>query len=261
MSVMIGRSTVALAAISISLLSASLGPRDVRAQSTPLRVLASNGVKAAMEELRPLCEREIGRPVALDFSSTAALRKRIESGEAFDVTILTVEAIEALTKAGKVAAGTSVPVGRSELGIGIRTGTSRPDIRTRDGLKAALRNAASITYPQDGATRGSIEQMFERLGIAAEIKPRIILAPGSVAATESVAAGRAAMVLTLFSEILPIRGVEVLGALPGEFATEVKFDAALGTSVKDAQAAKALVTLVAGSQTTTVFKAKGVERR
>jgi hypothetical protein len=116
-------------------------------------VLASNGVKAAMEELRPLCEREIGRPVALDFSSTAALRKRIESGEAFDVTIITVDAIEALTKAGKVAAGTSVPVGRSELGLGIRTGTSRPDIRTRDGLKAALRNAASITYPQDGAAR------------------------------------------------------------------------------------------------------------
>jgi hypothetical protein len=31
--------------------------------------------------------------------------------------------------------------------------------------------------------------------------------------------------------------------------------------VKDAQAAKALVTLVAGSKTTAVFKAKGVERR
>ena len=261
MSVMNRRSSVAVAAISISLLCASLGLRDVRAQSTPLRVLASNGVKAAMEELRPLCEREIGRPVALDFSSTAALRKRIESGEAFDVTIITVEAIEALTKAGKLAAGSSVAVGRSELGIGIRTGTNRPDIRTPDALKAALRSAASITYPQDGATRGNIEQMFERLGIAAEIKPRIILAPGSVAATESVAAGKATMVLTLFSEILPIRGVEVLCALPGEFATDVKFNAATSTTAKDSQAAKALIALVAGAKTTDVFKAKGVQRR
>ena len=103
--------------------------------------------------------------------------------------------------------------------------------------------------------------MFERLGIAAEIKPRIILAPGSVAATESVAAGKAAMVLTLFSEILPIRGVEVLGALPGEFATDVKFNAAVSTAAKDSPAAKAFVTLVAGAKTTDVFKTKGVERR
>ena len=249
------------ALFAVALVCASVFVGDARAQGAPLRVLASNGVKAAMEELRPLCEREIGRPLALDFSSTAGLRKRIESGEAFNVTIITVEAVEALTKAGKIAAGSSVPVGRSELGIGIRSGTSRPDIKTRDALKAALRNAASITYPQDGATRGNIEQMFERLGIAAEIKPRIILASGSVAATESVAAGKAAMVLTLFSEIMPIRGVEVLGALPGEFATEVKFDAATSTASKDSQAAKALIALVAGGKTTDVFKAKGVQRR
>jgi molybdate transport system substrate-binding protein len=261
MSTTIRRFSVALAAVSIPLLCASPGLRDVRAQSAPLRVLASNGVKAAMEELRPLGEREIGRPVALDFSSTAALRKRIESGEAFDVTIITVEAIEALTKAGKVAAGTSLAVGRSELGIGIRTGTARPDIKTHDALKATLRNAASITYPQDGATRGTIEQMFERLGIAAEIKPRVILASGSVAATQSVAAGRAAMVLTLFSEIIPIDGVEVLGALPGEFATDVKFDAATSTASKDSQAARAFIALVAGAKTTEVFRAKGVQRR
>jgi molybdate transport system substrate-binding protein len=261
MSVTVHRSSVALAAVVVGLFLPSAGPRDARAQGAPLRVLASNGVKAAMEELRPLCEREIGRPIALDFSSTAGLRKRIESGEAFDVTIITVEAIEALSKAGKVAAGTGVPVGRSQLGIGIRTGTSRPDIRTRDALKAALRNAASITYPQDGATRGSIEQMFERLGIAAEIKPRIILASGSVAATESVAAGKAAMVLTLFSEILPIHGVEVLGALPGEFATEVKFDATTSPTAKDSPAAKSLIALLASAKTTDVFKAKGVERR
>ena len=143
MSVTVHRYWAAL--VAVILLSATLGIRDVRAQAAPLHVLASNGVKAAMEELRPLCEREIGRPLALDFSSTAGLRKRIESGEAFDVTIITVEAIEALTKAGKIAAGSSVPVGRSELGIGIRTGTNRPDIRTRDALKATLRSAASIT--------------------------------------------------------------------------------------------------------------------
>ena len=66
----------------------------------------------------------------------------------------------------------------SELSIGIRSGAAKPDIRTPDALKRALGEAKSITYPQDGASRGDIEKMFERLGIAAEVAPKIILAPG-----------------------------------------------------------------------------------
>ena len=92
-----------------------------------------------------------------------------------------------------------------------------------DGLKKALREAKSITYPQDGASRGYIDKMFERLGIATEVKPKIILAQGSGPATQSVADGKAGFVITLFSEILPIKGVDILGALPGEFQSDIKF--------------------------------------
>src|SRR5262249_40571809 len=144
------------------------------AEKPAVRVLVSNGLKGAMEELQPQCERAIAHPLAVQYSSTAALKKRIESGEGFDVTMITVEAIDDLAKQGKVAG--SSRVGRSELGIGIRTGAAKPDIRTPEALKKALREAKSITYPQDGASRGFIEQMFEKLGIAAEVKPKIILA-------------------------------------------------------------------------------------
>ena len=178
-------------------------------QMKPLRVLVSNGMKGAMEELQPQCERAIGHPLTLQFSSTAALKKRIQDGEAFDLTIITDEAVGDLVKQGKLASGT--PVTSSELGIGIRSGATKPDIRTPDALKRTLGDAKSITYPQDGASRGAIEKMFERLGIAADVAPKIILAPGSGPATESVAAGKAALVITLFSEIVPVPGVEIVG--------------------------------------------------
>jgi molybdate transport system substrate-binding protein len=231
------------------------------AQNAAIRVLASNGVKGAMEELKPQCERAIGRPVALQFSSTAGLKKRIDAGEAFDVAILTTEATGDLTKAGKIAGASRAVLGRSELGIGIRAGAAKPDIRTAEALKHALQAAKSITYPQDGATRGFIEKMFERMGIAAEIHPKIILAPGSGPATESVAAGKAELVITLFSEIVPVPGVEILGPLPGEFEDHVTFEVSASIAAKDPAAAKALVSFLAGPKAAATFKAKGVERR
>jgi molybdate transport system substrate-binding protein len=233
--------------------------RQGASQVKPVRVLVSNGMKGAMEELQPQCERAIGHPLTLQFSSTAALKKRIQDGEAFDLTIITDEAVGDLVKQGKLASGT--PVASSELGIGIRSGAVKPDIHTPDALKRALGEAKSITYPQDGASRRDIEKMFERLGIAAEVAPKIILAPGSGPATESVAAGKAALVITLFSEIVPVPGVEIVGPLPGEFHSNVRFSAAVSRTSQSAEAAKALIAFMAGPKTASMFKARGLEPR
>src|SRR5437879_2413050 len=229
------------------------------AQGAAVRVLVSNGMKAAMEELQPQCEGAIGHPLALQFNSTASVKKKIEAGEEFDVAIITSEAIDDLIKERKIAAGTRAKLVRSELGIGIRAGAAKPDIRTPEALKRTLQEAKSITYPEDGASRGYIEKMFERMGIAADVKPRIILAPGSGPATESVAAGKAAMVITLFSEIVPIHGVEILGPLPGEFRFDIRFGAATSARSKNAEVAKALIHFLAGPKVVATFKAKGLE--
>ena len=230
-------------------------------QSHAFSVLVSNGMKDSMEELQPQLEKVIARPLAIQFGSTASLKKRIEMGEAFDLTIITTETIGDLIAQGKLAAASRMDVGRSELGIGIRAGAPRPDIRTAAALKKTLQEATSITYPQDGASRGSIEKMFERLGIAADVKPKIILAPGSGPATESVAAGKAAMVITLFSEIVPTRGVEILGPLPPEYRLDIRFGAATSVTSKNAEAAKALIAFLAGPMAAPVLEAKGIKPR
>jgi molybdate transport system substrate-binding protein len=228
-------------------------------QPNGVRALVSNGMRGSMEALQPQIEKAIGRPLAMEFGSTASLKKRIVAGEAFDVTIITTEAIDDLIAQGKLTRASRADVGRSELGIGIRAGTARPDIGTPAALKKALQETTSVTYPQDGASRGTIEKMFERMGIAAEMKSKIILAPGSAAATESVAAGRAAMVLTLFSEIVPTHGAEILGPLPGEFRSDIRFAAAIHVQSHDANAAKALIAFFTGPTAARVLKAKGIE--
>jgi molybdate transport system substrate-binding protein len=231
------------------------------AQGSPVHLLVSNGLKASMENLHKTCEASVGHPLDVRYSSTLSLKKSIEGGERFDVTMITTEAIDDLVKQGKLAADSKMSVGRSELGIGIKSGVPKPDIKTVDGLKKALLEVKSITYPQDGASRGYIEKMFERMGIAAQVKSKIILAPGSGPATQSVADGKAGFVITLFSEILPIKGVEILGALPGEFQSDIKFSTAAGVAASDKQAAKAVIACVTGSKATPVLKANGIDRK
>jgi molybdate transport system substrate-binding protein len=253
--------SIAAAIVATSVGLVFLSTQEVAAQGPAVRVLVSNGMKAAMEELRPRCERAIGHPLALQFNSTASLKKKIEAGEGFDVAIITTEAIGELIKQGKLAGGSRADLGRSELGIGIRSGAAKPDIHTPEALKRTLRDAKSITYPQDGASRAYIEKMFERMGIAADVNPKIILAQGSGPATESVAAGKAALVITLFSEIVPIHGVEILGPLPGEFRYDIRFAAAASAATENMKAAKALIAFLAGPEAAPAFKANGIEPR
>lgn len=257
------RSIAAIVATAGGLLCLTTQPAAApnTSQNNALRLLVSNGMKGTMEELQPQCEKAIRRPLAIQFGSTASLKKRIEMGEAFDVTIITTEAIGDLIKQGKLTGASRKDVGRSELGIGIRAGAPKPDIRTPEALKKTLQETKSITYPQDGASRGSIEKMFERMGIAAELKPKIILAPGSGPATESVAAGQAAMVITLFSEIVPTHGVEILGPLPGEYQADIRFGAATSATSKNAETAQALIAFLSGPKAAPVLKANGIEPR
>jgi len=253
--------SIAAAIVAIAAGSTFFATPAVAAEGTPVRLLVSNGMKAAMEELQPQCERAIGHPLELQFNSTAGVKKRIEAGEVFDVTVITTEAIDDLIKQGKLASGTRADVARSELGIGIRAGAAKPDIHTQEALKQTLKEAKSITYPQDGASRGYIEKMFERMGIAADVMPRVILAQGSGPATESVATGKAAMVITLFSEIVPIHGVEILGPLPGKLRYEIRFAAAASVAAKKSEGTQALIGFLVGREAARIFKTKGLEPR
>jgi molybdate transport system substrate-binding protein len=245
--------TVTVAAIASFLLGFS--------RATPqagLRVLSSNGVKAAVEELQAGAERAIGRPLAIEFNTTASLRQRIEAGEAFDVAILTREAIDALIQTGKIARTSRAALARSGVGVGYRSGAARPDVRTSSALKQTLLRAQSLAYTRDGASRATIDAMLNRMGITKELESRTLFEPAGQSPLR-VAEGKAELVLTLISEILPVRGIELAGPLPSEFQNYVAFEAGLAASTKNTDAGKTLIQFLTTASAAQVFKAKGME--
>jgi molybdate transport system substrate-binding protein len=230
------------------------------AQNPPIRVLASRGVQAVIEELRPQAEQAAGSKTMIQYSSSTDLKARIEGGEPFDVAIVTTELMDELMKTGRVAAGTRVEVARAGVGVGIRVGAPKPDIKTSDALKQALLKAKAVTYAQDGASRPHVERMFDRMGIKAEMAKKTLLEVGSVRSTARVADGSADLVLTLISEILPVKGIELLGPLPPEHQNYVAFAAAVGAKAQDAASAKKLIaSLTKPDVLMSVLKAKGME--
>jgi molybdate transport system substrate-binding protein len=242
-----------LRVISLLLLLVSLGAAQA------LHVITSNGMRAVVDQLQPAAEKTAGHPLAFEFGSTTMLKPKLDSGEGYDAAIVTTETVDALIKAGKLLPDSRVDLGRCGIGIGIRTGASKPDIKTGEALKQALLKVKAVSYAQDGASRGSVEKMFARMGIADQMKAKTVLDQGSVRAAGHVASGDADFVLTLVSEILPIKGIELLGSLPEEYQGYVSFAAGVAAKAQNPDASKALLKFLASPKNAAVYKAKGME--
>src|SRR5579864_4298928 len=140
-----------LLAVAITGASALLFSQSAVAQTSEVRVLASNGIKAVVEDLLPQSEHAIGHTISVQYRPTAALKQEIDAGEPFDVVIVTVESIAQLGKEGKTVGGDGTPISRVGVGIGIRKGAARPDISTPEALKRAMLGAKAIAYGSNGA--------------------------------------------------------------------------------------------------------------
>lgn len=228
------------------------------AQAADLRVLASNGVKAAVEALKPQLEKASGSTLSIDFSTTAALRERIEKGETFDVAVLTDEAMDALIKAGKLSPMLHAKLARVGVGVGYRKGAPKPDVGTAAGIKQALLNAKSIAYTESGASRPGIDRMFEQLGIAGQLHTKSHLTAAG-AAPASVGKGESDLVLTLISEILPEPGVALAGPVPSEFQTYIGFSVAPSARAASSPAVTSLIKFLDGPTAAGIYKVKGME--
>ena len=229
------------------------------AQNPPVHVLASNGVKAVIEELKPQAERAVGRPLMIEYDTSSVVKKRIEDGAAFDVAILTSDVIDDLAKAAKIDPGTRMEIARCGIGLGVRAGAAKPDIKTSAALKKTLLASKSVTFAENGASRKYILEMYDKFGIADAMKAKTVLEQGSERSNARVADGSAEMILTLVSEILPAPGVQLVGPLPNDVQHYVNFAVGSSKNSKNTDAEKALTKFLSSPAVEGTLKAKGMQ--
>jgi molybdate transport system substrate-binding protein len=229
------------------------------AQAADLDVIASNGVRAALEELAPQFEKASGNKVSIKWGVAAVMQREIEGGAAFDLALLTTPAIAELAKQGKIAAGSETPIARSAVGIMVRKGAQKPDLSSPVGLMNAVLAAKSITWAKEGASGTAFLNALQKIGIAEEAKRKADLAADGAGAAQKVASGQAEFGALLVNEIMAQPGVDLAGPLPGALQTYTPFSSGLSATTKNADAAKALVNHLTSPESRAVFKAKGQE--
>jgi molybdate transport system substrate-binding protein len=228
------------------------------ADAAEIKMLISNALKSTMEELAPQYEKASGDKLVITFGAAAELKTSIEKGEAVDLAILTTATADDLVKAGKLVAAGRVDIARAGAGVAARKGAPKPDISTTEGFKHALLEAKSIAYVGAGATAPYIKSLFDRLGIADQVQPKLRVQPTSNPAAKAVANGEAELGITQISEILPYAGAELVGPLPPEIQLYTTYPAALAADTKHADGARAVIKFLTGPAAIAVLKAKGL---
>ena len=149
-------------------------------------ILTAGAYKPVLLDLIPPYEARTGVHVEISNDTAGGVSARIGRGETVDLAILPAAGLEALTKSGKIAADSAVLLAKSGIGVVIKAGAPKPDISTVEAFKRTLLAAPSIAYidPASGGSSGIyLASLFQRMGIADEIRKKAVLVPGGLTAS------------------------------------------------------------------------------
>jgi molybdate transport system substrate-binding protein len=228
-----------------------------------VHVVSSGGFAEAYRRLAPEFERQTGNTLVTDWGPSMgdtvnAIPNRLRRGEAIDVVIMVGSSLDKLVSEGKVTSGSTMLLARSAIGVAVKSGAPKPDISNIDSLKKTLLAAKSIAY-SDSASGVYLENvLFPRLGIAAAIRDKSRMIPAEPVA-RVVARGDAEIGFQQISELLPVTGIDVVGALPAEAQHFTLFSAGVVTGSKEPDAARALIHFLASPKAAAVIRETGLE--
>src|SRR3954464_10746756 len=233
------------------------------ASAAEVRVMISGGLTAAYKELVPEFERLTGNKVLTAYgpsmgTTTNAIPIRLERGEPADVLIMVGYALGDFIKQGKVVADSRVDLVTSPIGVAVKSGAPKPDISSADAIKRALLAAKSIAYSDSASGIYISTEMFQKLGIADEMKDKAKKIPATPVG-EIVAHGDAELGFQQISELKPVAGIEIVGQLPPELQKIAVFSAGIASVSKEPEAGKALIKFLASPAAAPVIINSGME--
>jgi molybdate transport system substrate-binding protein len=239
----------------------------VEVSAAELKVLSAGAMRAALQELAPAFEAASGNKLKIEYATAGDIEKKVAADDEIDVAILSKPRVDKLVSEAKIVGGSTQTLARAQIGLAVTKGASKPDISSVEAVKKALINAKSVAYadPASGATSGQyLAKAFEKLGIAAELKPKTLLVSGAAGrgplVGDTVARGEAEIGIQPIAELMEVQGIEVVGPLPAELQSpDLVYVAGAPYLSEQPIAAKALIDFLADPKAAAVYKAKGLQ--
>jgi molybdate transport system substrate-binding protein len=199
-----------------------------------IRVLCTLGLRGLLDEITSALDGR-GLYFTPSYGATNVLIPKIGAGETADVAILTDAGIEGLIEHGTLATGSRRDLARSAIGIAVKAGAPKPDIRTPEAFKQTLLAARSIAFSRSGASGIHFANLISQLGIADEVARKARIFDGVVGTL--AARGEVEIAVQQVSELKLVGGIDIVGPLPDALQKVTVFSA--GVFAKSARPAAA----------------------
>jgi len=226
------------------------------ATANSLKIFSGGAMRPLLRDLVPRFERAHDATVEVEFRLSAVLKRAIADGAVFDIAILPRLELDDLIASGAIRRDSAADVARSTVGLAVRAGAPKPDIRSVEALRRTLIQARSIAY-SDGPSGAYVGGLLARLGIAEAVAAKVKLTSGPVA--ELVARGEAELGMQQIIAILPVDGAELVGPLPAELQNVIIYGAGLSSRATDMGTAAAFLALMRGEQAKQLMRANGLD--
>lgn len=215
--------------------------------------------RLVLAELAAAYRQAVGVEVAIESVGGVDAAKRVQAGEPLDVVILAADAIDKLIAGGSVLAGSRIDLVRSPVAIAVRSGSPRPDILSETALRASVLAARTLGY-STGPSGTALLALFERWGLADELRGRIVQAPPGVPVGKLVADGAVELGFQQLSEMLSQPGIEVIGAMPSGTEIVTTFSGGICAASSQADAVRALLAFMASPAAADAKRRHGMAR-
>ena len=228
------------------------------AQAAEVKVLSGMGMRAILTSVAGDFERASGHKLSIVYDTAGLVRDRVRGGERVDVAIMQRTLLDDLLAQGKVERAGAADLARSQIGLAARAGAPTPDIATADALKSALLRAQSIAYtdPVNGGLSGSqFAKVLDWLGIVEQMKAKTKLGQPMA----RVVSGEAELAVLQLSEILTLKGAQLVGPLPQEFQDKTPVSAAIVAGTREREAGAAFIAFLSSADVAKAIRANGME--
>jgi molybdate transport system substrate-binding protein len=222
-----------------------------------LKVIGGGSMTASLNAIAPEFEKATGHKLISHFDSTPNIIARVNAGTPFDVVVVPVDVFKDAAAKARFAPGPTIDIARVGYGVIVRAGAPKPDISTPDALKKTLLEAPSIAFLPASAAGAYVTKVFERLGIAEEMKAKTKVQATPAQIAPAVAKGEAELGVFL-TNVLTAPGVELVGPFPGDLQQELVFTSAVAADTREAEAAKALIDYLRTPAASALIKAGGM---
>ncbi len=228
-----------------------------------LKILVSGAFSSTLKDLAPDYEKHTGIRITSDLGAStgdapSSIPNRMARDEPADVLILVGDDLQKLIDAGSAVAGSRADIARALIAAAVRSGQPEPDIGTEAGLKAALLAARSIGYSESASGAYVKNELFKRLGIEDQVGDRAMMVSGK-AVGEVVATGELDFGFQQMAELMPVRGISILGLLPKQLQSVTTISAGISANSSRRDEAAAFIAFIAAPAREAVLKKNGLE--